>query len=226
MIQLLEARDAVAIYADAAKGGREHAERATLLNGVKPALQTTPEDLAIAALLETIDSYEQVSGLFQQAFDGINWALKRRGGRAQPEAISGDPRLARHLERTAVGLRRAVPRLDAIGRLLTTIPALCSSDLLVPLQTIRDEACQAVQSRAHLLDVLLARHERVQGEKRKSPWIDRDGQWTLMPGFGFDGEDLPLYSAVYLHPFRVRNMYSFLADLGRVRMEVDDGETE
>jgi len=227
MIKLLEARTALSSYADAANSGRQQAERVALQNGVKPELKTTADDQTISAILATIDAYEQMSGLFQQGFDGINWALKLRGGRAQPDAISSDPRLSRYLEATAAGIRRALPRLDSATRQLAAVPACSGAEFLTPLQTIRDEAERAALSQSQLLDVLMERHSRVQHEKRKSAWIERDVEWTLMPGFGFEGTNLPRYDQMYLHGYRVPNMYSFLADLGRVSMKVDDhGETE
>jgi hypothetical protein len=58
-------------------------------------------------------------------------------------------------------------------------------------------------------------------------WIERDAQHlTLMPGFGDSSEEPWTFDGSYLHPFRVTNAYSLLGDLGRVEIEVQNGEEE
>ena len=48
--------------------------------------------------------------------------------------------------------------------------------------------------------------------------------WTLMPGFGDNSEQPFEHDESFIHPFRVSNAYSLLADLGQVRgIEVTDG---
>jgi hypothetical protein len=45
-----------------------------------------------------------------------------------------------------------------------------------------------------------------------------------MPGFGVGGDSPPRYRDTWIHPFRIGNAYSILADLGRVRFEDEDGQ--
>lgn len=73
---------------------------------------------------------------------------------------------------------------------------------------------------------MLDRHARVQRQKKKGGWIDVDSEhWTLRPGFGNVDDESPSTDEGYLHPFRVANAYSFLADLNMVpAMEGFDGE--
>jgi hypothetical protein len=50
---------------------------------------------------------------------------------------------------------------------------------------------------------------------------------TLIPGFGDSNEKPWAHDGTYLHPFRVTNAYSLLADLGRIaKVEVPDAEEE
>jgi hypothetical protein len=75
---------------------------------------------------------------------------------------------------------------------------------------------------------VLDRHRRVQAEKGKGVWVDEDRRWTLMPGFGDTGEAPPNLGE-YVHPFRVVNTYSLLADLNprfRVRAGSSDADAE
>jgi hypothetical protein len=96
--------------------------------------------------------------------------------------------------------------------------------LVEPLARLREEAGMTSTSPHALMDTILSRHERVQRERRKSMWIDRESQWTLMPGFGVEGDTPAVYAGTYLHPFRILNTYSMLMDLGQVSVETSDGE--
>ena len=58
---------------------------------------------------------------------------------------------------------------------------------------------------------VLERHRRVQKEKGKGVWIEEDRRRTLMPGFGDSSDEPPEFNE-YIHPFRVTNAYSLLAD--------------
>jgi hypothetical protein len=162
----------------------------------------------------------------QQAFDAIGWGLKRMNGRTTPAALLGDPRLLKHFERTRTAMARAVSGLDLALESLRQRPATALVELLEPLEAIKEEARLSCESAAALLDVVMTRHERVQRAKRKGVWIERDGHWTLLPGFGFEGDTPPSYLGVCLHPLRVQNAYSFLGDLRRVRVRGEYGEAE
>lgn len=225
MLRLLEEDSTVAEYNQARPNGRNVSERATLVGSVRPALAEGPVDTLIAATLDTLEAYERASNLLQQAFDGISWGLKRAGGRSSPDHLRADSRLCRHFERTRSALQKTLPVLDAAIHHARSVARLSSAEILEPLSQIRDEAERATASAAEMLGVVMCRHERVQKAKRKAMWIDRDTSWTLMPGFGIDGE-LPTYAGLYLHPVRVQNAYSFLSDLRRVRIGGANGEAD
>ena len=90
------------------------------------------------------------------------------------------------------------------------------------------DAQTGLDGERQLVEQVMERHCRVQEQKKKAVWIERDPtNWTLIPGFG-DSEEKPwAYNGEYLHPFRVANAYSFLTDLGRIpRIEVPDAEEE
>ena len=96
------------------------------------------------------------------------------------------------------------------------------------LKELLSDAQSGLAGESPLVENVLARHERIQRQKKKGFWIERDGpQLTLMPGYG-DNSEAPLaYDGAYLHPFRVTNAYSFLADLKRIsKVEVLDAEEE
>lgn len=226
ILDLLESDTAVAEYRSAQPQGRNVCERATLVRAVKPLLSQAPVDAVVRRTIDTLEAYERVSGLLQQAFDGLSWGLKRTGGRASPDRLGADAVLSRHFERTRRGLLKAAPLLDAAIEDVRGTAPLSKTEIIGPLCEIRDEAVQAGQSARQMLDVIMNRHERVQKRKGKGVWIERDDSWTLMPGFGVDGDTVPSYDEQYLHPVRVQNAYSFLADLGRVKIRVDDGKTD
>jgi hypothetical protein len=75
------------------------------------------------------------------------------------------------------------------------------------------------------MDVVMSRHERIQREKRKGTWIDRESHWTLKPGFGIGGELPPRHEGRYLHPFRISNAYALMSGIGQVTARVIDAES-
>jgi hypothetical protein len=206
-------------------GNRGAVERAVLIRGVLPELGDGATDHLIGAAIGAADAYEQTAGLLQQAFDGMVWGLKGRGGRARPEAVTADARLSRHLERTRIGLQKIVPILDIAARILGNQPSVSQSLVVEPLRLVREDAARASASLQSLTDTVLRRHERVQRDKRKSPWIECEPYWTLMPGeHRVDGDLPPVRTGAYLHPFKITNAYSLLMDLGYVAAETQSAE--
>lgn len=223
MLEIL--RNAVQVYRDVSQGnGRGWVERTVFRNAVDPALEEGPVDCVIRVANLAVEAYEATTAALQQAFDGLLWGLKYRGGRAAPELLLADPRLSAHLESSRAELSHAIVILDRAIEQMQGVSSLASALLIDPLLRVCEEAQAAAPSSSALVETVLSRHERVQREKRKSAWIDRGIQWTLMPGFGVDGELPAVYSEIYLHPFRIRNAYSLFADLGHVSLEVADGE--
>ena len=170
-------------------------------------------------------SYEETASLLQQAFEGLIWGLKQRAGRARPEAVIGDPRLLKHLGRTQVALGKTVARLDQAMALLRNQAFLDAALFVEPLARLREDVIAAEKSERDLARAVLDRHARVQREKRKAQWIERESHWTLMPGENrVSGDAPPDFKGSYLHPFKVTNAYAILADLGRVRLEDRNAE--
>jgi hypothetical protein len=226
MLDLLAGPSTVDTYSTLAPKGRASAERATLVKAVRRQLGPGPIDRTIASAIDAVDAYELTASLMQQAFDAVSWGLKRKGGRSTRAGLTGDPRLLRHLDATRNAIAKAVPRLDTAVDGLRQRPELSVTELLEPLSVIRDEASLSSVSLTTLLDVVMTRHARVQRAKRKGVWIECDTHWTLLPGLGFQGDGLPSYVDVSLHPLRVQNAYSFLRDLRLVTLRSDDGEGE
>jgi hypothetical protein len=218
-------RDSVQIYRNANQGnGRGWVERLVFHEAVKPALRDGPVDRVIDVASLAVEAYETATALLQQAFDGLIWNLKQHGGRAEPDVLLADPRMCTHLERTVRELGNHVPILDRAIDQMRDASSLNLPSLVEPLARLREEAGMTSTSPHALMDTILSRHERVQRERRKSMWIDRESQWTLMPGFGVEGDTPAVYAGTYLHPFRILNTYSMLMDLGQVSVETSDGE--
>lgn len=224
MVELLKKR--ADVYRDASeKSERGIRERVVLLRGVQPELRDEPVDRLIGAAIEAIDVYERTSGLLQQAFDGLVWALKTHGGRARPETLINDTRLRRHLDRTVGGLSKIVPRVDRAMERLRAEPVVDPPQLVEPVLRLREDAVAASASVSALAEAVLRRHHRVQKDKEKAPWIERESQWTLMPGENRVPVDAPpAWHDTYLHPFKIPNAYSILRDLRQVAIEVRDAE--
>lgn len=217
----------VDVYRQAGKetSDRGKREQAVLLRGVRPELGDDPTDRLVDAVIEAVDAYEQASGLLQQTFDGLVWALKARGGRARPETIIEDARLRRHLEKTLNGLGRIVKRVDRGTEGLRDQPSVDLIQIVEPILLFREDLVAASTSVPALADSVLRRHERVQKDKSKSPWIERESHWTLMPGENrVSAEAPPVWQDTYLHPFKIPNAYSILGDLRQVSVEVRDAE--
>jgi len=214
-------KDRVDVYRQAWEtGDRGQVERSVLLQGVRPRLGDDPVDRLIADVIAAIDAYERTVGLLQQAFEGLIWALKVRGGRARPEVVLEDARLHRQLERTRVGLATAVSLLERTAERLRDQPSIDPVQFAEPLLRLREDAVSAGTSVPALADTILRRHERVQRDKAKAPWIERESHWTLMPGENrVPGDGPPVRQDTYLHPLKIPNAYSILGDLRQVTVE-------
>jgi hypothetical protein len=113
--------------------------------------------------------------------------------------------------------------MDAAIAAMREDPELDKPALKEPMVRLREDAVAARGSTLALIETVMARHERVQHDKRKAAWVERsDASWTLMPGFGVEG--LPNYEGTYLHPFRIVNAYSMLSDVGLIHGGPVDAE--
>lgn len=226
VIRLLRGSALSQIYRDRYRShGRGGSEKSVLL-AMRQELAMDHLDRTIDTCISAIDAYESIAGVLQQVFDTLLWGLKQWGGQAAPAVLLTEPVVARHIQRMHTKLGRAKRSLERGLEALRNKPALASQDLLEPIERMGEEARIGGASPQSMVEEVMRRHERVQKEKRKCVWIDRDRTWMLMPGFGVEEERPPEYGGSYLHPFRVSNAYSFLADLGRVSLAISDGEEE
>lgn len=183
-------------------------------------------DRVIRLTVKTIENYERACTLFQNTFDGLIWSLKQRGGQGAPEEVLGDTRAKKVIDRAFRGLPRVMRDIDQTLKDLSKETTLDKIEILKPLSQIREEALAGSSNVPQWVDVVLGRHERVQREKGKGTWIDRQNHWYLMPGFGIERDEPPQRESVYLHPYRIINAYSFLSDLGLVRLEMKPDEED
>ncbi len=193
-------------------------ERA-VLRGMNRLLGDAREDCVIAAVLDGIEAFEQASATLQGVFDATRWYLSSSGA-ASLKAVLGDTRVAKALERNRKRVPAVVGTIEAsllsLAQELSLAPALVE-----PLRQVRDDLSRATFTPEAIVEAVLDRHDRVQRGKRKGRWIERTERLTLMPGFGLEGDAPPDYHGLYLHPLRVANAYSLLADLGVVRGGAD-----
>jgi hypothetical protein len=199
------------------------------LEGFRPRL--VPEasyiDRTIDFTIGFIDLLEQVSIHLEAGFRTLLWGLVQFGGRATLRELCGFPKLSGYLKGRADRLRQLLPEF---GRRLSEVPEYPTVADELDLDRFRRlyEACVHVVGPGPeaTATALIDRHRAVQKAKSKGAWVEDDGTWwTLMPGFGQAEPPAWDPSDGYLHPFRVQNARSFLADLGRLgTVEVSDGE--
>ncbi|REJ74579.1 MAG: hypothetical protein DWQ34_06775 [Planctomycetota bacterium] len=183
-------------------------------------------DRLILYTANLIDSFEQLAGHLESAFRGLLWALTHRGGRSTVDQLLADPSLAQHIDTSRDSLAAATTRFHSLMSRMPEHPQVAESIDSERLDGVLQDALAGVSDRASLVQAVMDRHARVQQQKKKGVWVERDEpHWTLMPGFGDSEASPPDYSGTYLHPFRISNAYSFLSDLGRVRgIRVPDAE--
>jgi len=230
-MELLESKETVADYRSlAGSAGRGLLDRRVLVTNVQPMLQKTQDrlDSSIHYTICLIDTYEQVSGQLESVMRGLLWALTHRGGRAALDALLADPTLSVHLAKARRQLRPTTERLRAIVGELVSYPEVQHAISIERLDQLLQDAELGIDGERQLVEQVMERHRRVQQQKKKGVWIEREvAHWTLIPGFGDNNEKPWTSDGDYLHPFRVTNAYSFLADLGRIpKIEVPDAEEE
>jgi hypothetical protein len=228
VLELLRDPRCLAVYRAAAStaGSRGELERPVLVDGLLPLLGDGPVDEVIALAVRAADAYERFSGIFAATFELTLWSLRANGGSAPPAKLVKFGPVSSSLRSWCGGLAAVVPVLREL------LPAVAGrgpfEDEGVPaaLSLAYEDAARATASPAALLEAVMTRHERVQGEKRKPTWVDRSAAWTLMPGTPVqDGQ--PAAPAIgYLHPYRVLNAYSLLQDLQLVKGVRPDGEDD
>lgn len=159
---------------------------------------------------------------------GLLWGLTHRGGRATQAELLVDPILASHLGQVRADLQKAANRLEGQLEGLTHYPQLHRAVDENRLKQLLSDAQAGLAGETQLVEQVMERHQRIQQQKKKGVWIERDApHLTLLPGFGDNRETPWAHDGTYLHPFRVTNAYSLLGDLGRIKkIEVPDVEEE
>lgn len=230
-MELLERKEAVADYCSlAGNSERGLVDRQILVSDVQPMLQPEEDtlDRSIGYTIGLIEAYEQVSGQLESVMRGLLWALTHRGGRTAPAELLTDPILSLRLSRARRELHPTTQALQARVGELPRYPDVQHAISIDRLDQLLEDAQSGLDGEEQLVERVMERHCRVQQQKKKGVWIERDpSYWTVIPGFGDSNEKPWAYDGEYLHPFRVTNAYSFLADLGRLpRIEVPDAEEE
>ena len=214
----LESPPAFRIYQAASPdGSRGDIERAVLVAGLRALGPSGDEvDGAIRVTIDLVDAYESVTGHLETAFRSLLWGLTRRGGHAARSDVLGEPEVWRALNKARTGLATSVDRLRTALLAFEADPLAGRRGSVDPdrMRGLVEEAATAATSADGCATTVLDRHRRVQADKGKGVWVEEDRRWTLMPGFGDAGEEPPEFGD-YLHPFRVTNTYSLLADLDR-----------
>lgn len=187
----------------------------SVIEGLLDSLEDSNDsiDRIIYITCKLFKQYEQVASKLQIAFDYLRWELTQ---------LNGQARLQRVLQDEGSTLQKVCNRLpNAVSKLKSTLedsyvilenqPSLFES-----ITTICEEGlvCDTPEK---LVETIMTRHERVQREKNKGIWIERGETWVLLPGFGYSNEEPPNEEVVYIHPFRIANVYSFIKDLRLLR---------
>lgn len=217
----------LAIYHDAVQSNyRGGVEKAVLVSGLR--LQNPQDELdrTLNSTIDLIDAYESASGILESVFRGLLWGLTRHHGQARELEVLQDSQLRAFLQKLQAQIGQAAFRfrhcldefaLDALAAKRDSVDI----DRMHRLLEVTEAASQDVGT---CVNAVIDRHKQVQKEKRKGHWIEFEKMWTLMPGFGDTSEEPPLYTG-YLHPYRVTNMYSMLADLN-VMPEIGFGDAQ
>lgn len=199
---------------------REHrrgvAEREFLEKVVSKVLEGG--DTHVRRVLKLIRHFEDLAAAWQDGFDALLRGLRSEGGQARAAIV---------IARASIPLMGAAGRARGIARrivdegLHTQVPGFAPAAGPL-LEASRDATLTAEDMAARVLK----RHVEVQRDRKRSPWIDAGDVWSLVraPGESEDAEGGSGQERSYMHPFRITNVYSMLADLGLVRWEDADGE--
>ena len=140
------------------------------------------------------------------------------------EQLVADPALRGSLASVTEHLAGASQRLRALIGRVREDPVFVDRCPPASLDELISDIEPASEGVPFMIDALMSRHVRVQKAKKKGVWIDVSDTCTLLPQFGLAEAEPRRHEGIFLHPFRIPNAYSFLGELGQVRMEVPDGE--
>lgn len=203
-------------------------EKTVFISGVYSDNGDDEVGITLRRTIDLIDAYESLAGIMESVFRGLIWGLTQNGGHSPQGQVIQNPVLQPFFLKAHANLTSMTPRFrkcldhfesDALALKRDSVDVDRMSQLL-------EDAISASHSIETCVTSVMERHVKVQREKRKGVWIEQEQKWALMPGFG-DSSDEPKRFEGYLHPYRVTNMYSMLADLSLVtETELADGEEE
>ncbi|MCS6972650.1 MAG: hypothetical protein NZL89_06450 [Leptospiraceae bacterium] len=177
-----------------------------------------PEDVVIHRTVHLINAFEKVASLMQCGFDFLRYVLTEANGQLSEENILNHNGLAATFDHLVVALPQAGQAL--LGELQNPdTRVLPDHAILLDLLAEICNGAMGCTDRRALLHTLMQRHARVQERKNKGVWIEMGKSWFLMPGFAYKSQNPPEISEKYSHRFRIENAYSFLEDLGLVRLK-------
>jgi hypothetical protein len=228
VLELLRDPRCLAVYGAAAPraGSRGEVERPVLVDGLLPVLGDGPVDEHIALAVRAANAYERVSAVFSATFELMLWSLRASGGSAPPAKLLKVGPVLPSLKSWCGGLAPVEPMLRELLSAVAGRGPFEDEGVPAALSLAYEDAARATASPAALLEAVMTRHERVQGEKRKPAWVDRSASWTLMPGTPVQDGPPAAPAAGFLHPYRVVNAYSLLQDLKLVKGVRHDGEDD
>lgn len=198
LLEVIEPMRREMIFGVQRHGKESDATESSVLRAMRP--NASPE---LAARLDAIDAYEGFAELITVAFDTIRRVSTAQGTKPVKAAdLSGHPLLKRVLD----GLRPAF--LEAAARMEAVALGYEFEEAFGRFGEIRRVE--------QLVDEVLTFHEEVQRKKPpagKRPWLEvgPGGGHVVRIQYRLDQE--PEITGEYLHPFRVRAIQSFLADL-------------
>lgn len=216
------------------KTGRNQRTRQLLNRQIRRRLSRTEDvDRQIEFAIRLINAFEPIGDALARTMQLAQWALtSRRGGRAAVHDIVHDvadelPGLQAKIKTRVSGLRQMLARLPDHPLVEEQLRKSDDAGWDRFDRLCNDAATACAGGNQELLEAVLARHERVQRDKRKGVWIERDGdRWTILPGHGIVDERPAPAEAGLLFQYRFDNAYWFLVDLKRVSKagRADDGE--
>jgi hypothetical protein len=204
-------------------------EQAVIARGLRqhPAQTGDEVDRALYVTTELIDAYESVSGLLETVFRGLLWGLTRSQGQAPRAAVVSEPVLRPVIEKAQAATGPEAFRFQQALQAFEADPVVAKrgSVDIDRMHRLVDNAVAASHGPDTCVSSIMERQRKVQKEKRKTVWIEEDRMWMLMPGFGDIAEE-PTWYNCYLHPFRITNAYSMLADLQLVPAKDEENAEE
>ena len=176
-MELLEREETVDEYHRISESGqRGLIDREVLVSNIRPSLNSEDHsvDRSIDYTIGLIDAYEQVSGQLEGVMRGLLWALSHRGGCAKPAELIADPTLTSRLGQARRKLYPATRKLESQLGELTQYPQVHHTNDFTRLDQLLKDAQSGLYGEKQLVEQVMERHIRVQQQKKKGVWIERE----------------------------------------------------